>query len=155
MCAEFGLKPDAPSALSAGRGYTAVAESLLQGGADPNIRDSHGYTALHWAARHRQLRMVQRLIAHGADVNARTKSGLTVLMMAVPGGSAAVVKLLMGHGADVNAKIEGKGHTYTALLAARQREEDARKDPPRSSSFPNASDYATIIQLLKAAGAKE
>jgi ankyrin repeat protein len=153
--AEFALKPDASSALAAGRGYTAVAEALLEGGADPNVHDkSGGYTALHWAARHRQLGMMQSLIAHGADVNAKTPRGYTVLMMAVPGGSPEVVKLLLDHGADVNAQDHERGRTFTALKTARQREEEATKDPPRSRSFPTAADYAAIVHLLEQAGAK-
>jgi hypothetical protein len=64
------------------------------------------------------------------------------------------VKLLLDHGADVNAQIQEKTHAYTALYAARQREEDARKDPPRSRSFPTADDYAAIVHMLEQAGAK-
>lgn len=45
-----------------------VATSLLQGGADMEQEDREDLTALHWAARLGQERVVLVLLDHGADV---------------------------------------------------------------------------------------
>ncbi len=44
---------------------------LLENGADPNARQSGGWSALHSAAQMGSLEMAQLLLAHGADVQAR------------------------------------------------------------------------------------
>ena len=57
---------------------------LITSGADVNIPDSSGETALMWAtyAGDDGLEIVKDLIAHGADLNARDKGGATVLSYA-------------------------------------------------------------------------
>ena len=135
------------------KGDAAVAEALLNGGADPNLHSKTG-TALHLAAYNRHTAIVRALIAHGADINAK-EGGWTVLMAAAGGGSSSVVKLLLAHGADVDAVDIEKGHHYTALRLARSHEKLFREHPPRSRLYANESDYAAVVQLLKQAGAKE
>jgi ankyrin repeat protein len=55
------------------------AEQLLSLGADPNIRNLNGETALHLAAQHRGLTEVRILIEAGADPNIRDSLGRNTL----------------------------------------------------------------------------
>jgi ankyrin repeat protein len=79
----------------------ATVARLLEAGADPNIANDAGATALMWAAG--DSAKAAALIEHGADVNARSADGRTPLVIAAgaPDGTAAV-KLLIQHGASVN-----------------------------------------------------
>jgi ankyrin repeat protein len=62
--------------------------------------------ALHTAARHGYLEIVQYLIEHGADVNLLSSSNYTPLYCAAESGELEVIKYLVQHGADVNQGLE-------------------------------------------------
>jgi serine/threonine-protein phosphatase 6 regulatory ankyrin repeat subunit B len=56
---------------------------LIESGADVNIHDNSGQTAIMWAmVSDENLDIVKYLIAHGADLNAKDKMGATVLSCA-------------------------------------------------------------------------
>ena len=90
-------------------------EDLLARGAEVNIRDGLGFSALHYAT----VRIAKILIDHGADVNqpARKKiqlkepseslfhsiENVTPLYIACNFGELDKVKLLITHGANINA----------------------------------------------------
>ncbi|MEN3335933.1 MAG: hypothetical protein V7641_5298 [Blastocatellia bacterium] len=76
---------------------------LLANGADPNLRNEAGATALMWAvADADKLRL---LLDRGADVNARSDDGRTPLLIAAGQfGSSSIVKLLLDRGASPSAK---------------------------------------------------
>jgi hypothetical protein len=40
---------------------------LLSLGIDPNLKDKYGYTALHYAVKHNQIRIIKKLLQKGAD----------------------------------------------------------------------------------------
>jgi len=62
---------------------TNVVHYPIESGADVNIPDSSGKTAIMWAmVSNENLDIVKGLIAHGADLNARDKMGATVLSYA-------------------------------------------------------------------------
>ena len=63
-------------------GYLEIAELLTSSGADVNIRDSYGNTALHWASMYGHLEIVQLLLCQGADMSIRANSGRTALDIA-------------------------------------------------------------------------
>ena len=84
-------------------GDLATVRRLLDGGADPNVRNDAGATALMWAVN--DLEKTRLLIERGANVNAKSDDGRTPLLIASGlSGGAPVVKLLLDHGADINAK---------------------------------------------------
>ena len=56
--------------VPAERGDSTVLETMLEGGFDPNVKDSDGVTALHRAAMAGRKNAVSVLLAHGASVNA-------------------------------------------------------------------------------------
>lgn len=88
-------------------------KDLIKSGADVNMKDEHGYTALMLACR---TQTAQLLIESGADVNVFDKNGQTALMWASSQGNSDRVKLLIKSGADVNAMDNRFGDT--ALLCA-------------------------------------
>jgi ankyrin repeat protein len=90
-----------PVQMAAGAGHVGFAASALHqapNGAlesvkylveefsvDVNVKDSWGYTPLHYAAAWAQDELVSYLVSKGADVQARTRLGQTVLDMAMGG----------------------------------------------------------------------
>jgi ankyrin repeat protein len=76
---------------------------LLDKGADPNIRNEAGATALMWAAD--DLEKTRLLLDRGADVNARSDDGRTPLLIAAGQlGCREVVTLLLDRGANLAVK---------------------------------------------------
>lgn len=77
--------------------------------ADPIIPDNidlmqrYGWTPLHWAARHGQVSVVQRLLGEGARIDAREHMGRTPLHLAAMANQRDTVELLLARGADINA----------------------------------------------------
>jgi ankyrin repeat protein len=63
---------------------TNMVHYLIAAGADLNLHDTSGDTAIMWAIVHRDngLDMVQDLIAHGADLSATNNMGVSVLSCA-------------------------------------------------------------------------
>ena len=74
---------------------------LLDGGADPNLANERGETALHWAVwRGRSAAIVQALVDRGAAVDAKRQDGRTAYALAVLGGQSDIAALLESHGAS-------------------------------------------------------
>lgn len=66
------------------QGHTNVVHYLIAAGADLNLHDNNGQTAIMWAIAHGDegLDIVQELIAHGADLTATDDMGVNVLSCA-------------------------------------------------------------------------
>ena len=82
-----------------------MTEMLLTHGADPNIANEKGGTALIQLAQAPYftpdtLGVARTLIAHGANVNARTKNGNTALKWAKARGNPAFIHLLQEAGGE-------------------------------------------------------
>ncbi|HZQ42498.1 MAG TPA: ankyrin repeat domain-containing protein [Acidobacteriaceae bacterium] len=86
----------------------AAIKTMLDHGADVNVSDPFGHTALMYAAESDadSLEVVKLLVAHGAKVNARSThansgdSGLSILDMAKQHGDTPVVHFLVASGAQ-------------------------------------------------------
>lgn len=83
------------------RGFSEIADLLLEAGANPNTKKFDGETALHKAVRlSGDAALVRKLINAGADVNANGESGYPISGCV----DLEIVKILLEAGADVNAQ---------------------------------------------------
>lgn len=72
----------------------AMANLLLERGAEVNVAQRGGWTPLHQAAAHGYAPIVQLLLANGADVKAENEEGKTPLDMARENGQEEVIAIL-------------------------------------------------------------
>jgi ankyrin repeat protein len=99
------------------RGDAASIKKLIASGADVDIAQNDGMTALHWAADRGDSATVAALIKAKADVKAMTvNGGYTPLMLAARAGNAPVVKQLLAAGANPKA-VSGAGATALHFAA--------------------------------------
>src|SRR5882672_6266169 len=100
---QFGAA--SPSLLVAIRnGDHSLTEKLLRAGADVNIVDSDGTTALMHSVIESDVKMMRLLIDRGANVNAKNALDSTALMYAAV--NVAKTQVLLDAGAEV--KVTGK-----------------------------------------------
>lgn len=96
-------KDESPLMLASLKGLLEVARQLIERGADVN---KPGWAALHYAATHGHLEVMNLLLENHAYIDASSPNGSTPLMMASLYGTAAAVKLLLEAGADPLLKNE-------------------------------------------------
>ena len=85
--------------LASMEGHARIVALLLEKGANPNVTDAEGKSALRHAL-HEHPEVAKALLEGGADANQRDGEGRRLLMNAVIGGDAATVRLLLDGGAD-------------------------------------------------------
>lgn len=83
----------------------SAVRTLVEQGADVNVPESDGTTALHWAAYWDDGASVDMLLRAGARVNAANDLGVTPLWAACENGSAATAHRLLQVGASPNAAL--------------------------------------------------
>ena len=119
--------PGWPPLVVASRGdkgeHPEKIQALLELGADVNVRDYKGKTALHRAGTAGFLASMEVLLANGANIDAADEKGETPLFDAVRAGRVEAVALLLERGADATA--ENKRGVSVVSLAKRMRKQDA------------------------------
>lgn len=98
-----------------------LAERLLQAGAQADVRDKEGWSALHFAARYGTAQTVNALLAKGVAVDVRTEKNYTPLMLAAGNNDLAVVHALLQAGANPTAQGE-KGWTPIMFAASKAKD---------------------------------
>jgi ankyrin repeat protein len=93
----------------------AYPDLAKQAVADKTIKQVHGTTALHLAAFHGHVSVMDILLKAGADIHARNIIGETPLLVATSKSHIHAVEWLLQKGADANA---GNDQKYTPLMAA-------------------------------------
>ncbi len=118
---ELDLPATIVEAVSGGR--PDVVARVIDGGADVNLRNEEGRTAVMIAAGNADEDMVAVLLEKGADVNMASPSGgTTALMLAARAGNRNVVNALLEAGADPEiADARGRTASDYAADAGHQR----------------------------------
>ncbi len=81
--------------------------SLIEQGADINVKDDDGWTPLIYASRLGHLDLVKYLVENGADVSVKDGiEGWTALIHASIKGDVDIVKYLVENGAEVNTQSD-------------------------------------------------
>jgi len=90
-----------------------VVKRLIKEGADVNVEDDSGYSALHGACFCGKIKIVEMLINAGALIDVKDIDGVTPLMCAAENGHAVTVRLLIRKGASITAINFFGGSAYT------------------------------------------
>jgi len=133
-------------------GDAALLEQLLRKGANPNLRNDTGATALMWGATN--LEKTRVLLAHNAEVNVLSDDKRTPLMIAAgrPGG-AAIVKLLLDHGATVNPTKNPATESSPLIQAALAGDADLmRMLMDRDADVKSAGAAALVVAVTMNCG---
>lgn len=93
-----------PLHIAIAKGYPAVAQALVAGGADVKAVTVVGATPLHFAVMTGSAELATLLLAHGAEVNAADINGVTPLQLAAWNGNQRLVELLAVHQATLNCR---------------------------------------------------
>jgi ankyrin repeat protein len=83
---------------------TETLKALLEGGANPNMRNNSDVSPLDFAISENNAAAVEELLAHGTDANSTNRSGWSPLHAAAASGNKAIAEMLLKNGADVNAR---------------------------------------------------
>ena len=142
-----GAANDPTLADAAERDNGALVRTLLDAGADVNIPQVDGMTALHWAVYHDTAETAGLLVRSGADVNAENRYGVPPLSVAATNGNADIVTLLLDAGA--NASLRG-GETVL-MTAARTGSLGAVRALLAKGADPNALEQLEQTALMWAA----
>ena len=95
-------------------GNKKIVETLLSMGAETNVNDSYGSTALKEATKKGYEKVVKLLLNNGAEVNEDCGDGCSALILASKIGHEKIVQMLLDKGADVNVINERYGNALEA-----------------------------------------
>ena len=155
-----------PLMYAAEIGSLDAMRMLIDGGADVNVQNAFGSTALMWSVS--DPAKVRLLLDHGAQVNTAARSGRTALIIAAfTNPSAAVVRLLLAKGAKVdvmdqrhvtplNAATFGNDTATVRLLLEAKADMDTPDTFIGLTPLMNAAGNRNVeaVKLLIAKGAK-
>eukprot|EP00439_Symbiodinium_sp_Y106_P024937 s399_g3.t1 len=88
---------------------------VVQAGADKNLADDGGFTALITASGRGHVEAVRMLLDAGANKSLASSHGLTALMVASLPGHVEVLRVLLDAGAETNS---ASNDGFTALMPA-------------------------------------
>ena len=109
--------------LASAAGHVEVVRLLLEAGANGNLADSSGTTALMLASATGRVELVRLLLEAGADRNLVNEDGLTALMIASAKGDVEVTRSLQAAGVGADTESRKRQHSFSdAGIAKGQRQ---------------------------------
>jgi ankyrin repeat protein len=103
--------------IAADSGYGRIVQALLQAQADVGAVDSHGRTALIYAARTGNIECVTALLSRaGIGLDIQDEEGMTALMHAADRGHRAAVRAILARRPNVNARNRAGMTAYTLAV---------------------------------------
>lgn len=140
-------------------GSKEIVELLLNAGADPNIQNLRGDTALILAAKYGKTEIVELLLNKGANPNIkgfkenmvtfRSQNERTALMEAAIEGHKEVVRLLLDAKANPNTQDQ---YGNTALILATNKDQpDTIRLLLKAKANPNIQNKEGVSALIRAA----
>ncbi len=137
----------------------SLLKQYLEDGADPNVEDRFGFSAVHSAAYLCRPDLLKLLIDFGAAVDTRDIHGVTPLMVASEKGCRRAVEILLGNGAHPGSEdthgetplsraVKGKYGEVLYVLAERLLKEGLlRKE--ESCDFPDGGSLVSFMSPRK------
>ena len=149
--AESGKPHDSDDLIRASEnGYLKTVKALIDAGADVNIKNGYGKTALMCASRKGCLEIVKILIQARADLNLQDQDQWTALIYASGAGHLEIVKYLVDAGADLNLKT--KGGWTASMHASDQGHREVvtvlRAAKPGKPHDPDPGHRRSLIKIL-------
>lgn len=156
---------DTPLIVASLRGNLEAAQALLDGGANLEMTNQYGATALHVATKNSQEKMVTLLLSRDAKVDAGINEGnLTALYLAAQSNHTGIASLLLKSGAGANRAHHKLGdsalhvaaqegfYELAALLLQYQADPNARMNVEGYTPLDNAvqNNHPKLVQLLLA-----
>ena len=144
-----------PERLPPGFGGGSHGEGIVRGGVPPRGQQTPaigGMTALFYAARDGNQKLVQMLLDAGADIDAAEANNITPLQAALGSGNFDVAAYLIERGADVNS-ADDYGRT-PLWLATDYRNLDIARSGDEHNNLVDRERAMKLIRKLLAAGAK-
>ncbi len=92
-----------------------IIKIILDKGADVNVTDEKGNTALCKTAANGNYDKVQLLLDSGADLQHQNPQGRSALLEAVAGGNYKIASLLIEKGADMDVVDKATGETVFSI----------------------------------------
>jgi ankyrin repeat protein len=135
-------------------GDSAAAVALLAQGADVNVPEADGTTALHWAVHRGDVDLVRRLVRAGARVNARNEFGATPMSEAAILADPAILDALLAAGADVESP-NADGQTALMVVARTSQVEAARLLLKRGANVNAVEKWRGQTALMWAAAQRQ
>ncbi|KAK3091896.1 hypothetical protein FSP39_023528, partial [Pinctada imbricata] len=111
-----------PLIEAAKRRHFAIQQMLLCNGANPNLKDNKGLTALHFVSETGDVESMKLLIASGAHIDSRDSSGCSPLFYSVQSDKVNAVDLLIFCGADAFVKNKNGVSPYSMGKSKRNEE---------------------------------
>ncbi|RFU32189.1 hypothetical protein B7463_g4179, partial [Scytalidium lignicola] len=148
-----------PLHLAAAESNPTLVKLLVESGADVDICDRMGWTALHAATDKCCKQTVRILLRNSAKINAKGAHGETALHIAAYHGHTALVLLLLDYGADIEAGMEADIEAGMEERAFKELGFKLRKNAIRRGvkkqvkwtalDIANAKRYMGATQLLR------
>ena len=137
------------------KGHLKSVKALIKAGANPNLQEQDGMTALMWASDAGNLEIVKALITAGANVDHQDKDGYTALMLASASGYAKDL-IKAGDNTKSTAELWFMSKTIKChlevvktLIAAGANPNLRNKDGKTALMWSNLWGHLEIVKLFK------